>query len=269
MILFDSDKEFVNDISADPHGWRSNLSYKQDNQYLVASPDDYEIPGAHAKYTDFSRLPGTKGVEFEVNRMQGDRNNYRSELRGINDGVNRGLIHHTPYWAAFSLWIPFDWVADYRMCVLFQTHSSPAAPKNTSPGVGLHLSRKYLHYRNKYSSNGVTPMAGVSLPIGSPLVPGNWYDIALRMVLSARPNEDAQTDIYIDGRLVHESREPNASLQASGEEDPAYLDLGCYKSPWSDPGVSSWADKESFVFSSIRIGDGLETLESMSPSQPK
>ena len=269
MILFDSNSAFQTSIEQDDHGWISEISYKPAETVLTTGANVWQKAGAASRYVSEAREPETLAVECSVTRDQGGDNNYRAELRGNENGVSRNLVQHVPYWFAFSVFVDPAWVSDNLFTVLFQTHTTSNAPAGTSPGIGLYIREGHFFYRARSSADGAAVVAGPLEWFGHPIVPGAWYDIAMRFVADNHPGGDAVCDLWLNGLHVLHSTAPNASLETDGEtEDPFYLNFGTYKSPWSDAGASSRVSARTFRFASIKIGDGDETLGTVSPATP-
>lgn len=187
-----------------------------------------------------------------------------------------------PFWTGLSLYVPENWKPDDYTEQILEFH------RNIFENPGSTKEEK-LEYADAEGGGGKPLTLRVDgsdlqavndkLPKGddqwgfddrerkklTPLQPGNWYDIVMRIKWSNKStSEEGFIKIWVDGSLEYEDRGENCVPDVA---PPRPMKFGIYKWVWDDGKVDN--QSRTYVFDEIRFGSSQAVYETVAPGDAR
>lgn len=222
----------------------------------VAYPNG--IPGHLSLVTDPS-YPSR--IVMAATRLLGDSktsNGYRSEVHTSPDPLG------TDRWYSWGFYLPDDWDPHDSTIVVAQMYSMPDAleASGRSPTLAISIRNESIDVLNSYDYDEVTGTPGILAKSGVDYTQrtlaswavkrGQWTYLDMHAVWAA--DDSGSLEIWKDGISVF--KEVN-HINTFNDKNGVFFKAGLYAYPSPD-----WTSLTS-LFTGVRIGDGAESLQSM------
>ena len=230
----------------------------------------------HAKH------PTEHGWDYDdVNNVRVEVGTHGNRWEYRDDGI--GVVGE-PFWFAFSVYVPDDWVPDTQSVNLAEFHRDQGANEDgfdekwgiEGGGSGkpwvLHTSTggsgdeyDHLEFRNDYLDEGgefVIDTAEV------PIEPGTWHDVVTHVEWSNQfTDSEGRMRIWVDDEQVYDHT-GNTFVDRAGDDGrrgPRPLKLSVYKYPWKYDWTPQRKTAVTWTFDEVRFATGDATYEDVAP----
>jgi|APHM01.1.fsa_nt_gi hypothetical protein len=264
-------------------------------------PGDFgsvRVPEEHReealRFVDEPSRTGGQALQLQVKHptehgwSYDDLNNVRAEVGTHNnrwgyqsDGI--GVVGE-PFWFAFSLYVPDDWMPDTQPVNLAEFHRDQGANEDgfderwgiEGGGSGkpwvLHTSTggsgeeyDHLEFRNDYlDESGDFVIDTVEVPVE----PGTWHDIITHVEWSNQfTDTEGRMRIWVDNEQMYDHT-GNTFVDRAGDDGrrgPRPLKLSVYKYPWQYDWEPQRKTEATWTFDEVRFGTSDATYEDVVP----
>ena len=223
----------------------------------------YKLPSEDSAMVVTSPVrSGKYAVQFQLRRP--DRivaKGKRAELQMFRTAE----LGHS-YWYGLSIFIPEDWVEDYKDEVVAQWNATAdrglRENEKRSPPLALRIRGREWLITQRYDPRPLTP-PGNGAPKRTlwkgPYEKGRWTDWVVQAHWDY--DEDGRLEIWRNGQSVVRQEGPNAYNDKKGLR----FKVGIYKPQWNDPTSSSAATVRRIFHDEVRIGGADASYDLVKP----
>jgi len=209
---------------------------------------------------------GKHAVKIEARYHWGGVADYeRTELTANRNDTGEHLTFFYPgkeYWIGFSVYMPREWVSDYKSEELvFQLHGNQG---DRSPSLGLYINGDTWYWYSRWGAKPEDPdIDGEKTLWKAPFEKGEWVDWVIHAKWSF--HKDGFLEIWKNGTSVYRGFGPNCyndSLKIRGPQ------TGIYKWNWGNG--SPFEVSERFVFlDEFKVGEAGSNYADVVPGGGK
>lgn len=209
---------------------------------------------------------GKHAVKIEARYQWGGVDDYeRTEITANRNDTGEHLTFFYPgkeYWIGFSVYMPEEWVPDYKSEELvFQLHGNEGS---RSPSLGLYIDGDDWYWYSRWGAKPENPdIDGEKTLWKATFEKGQWVDWVIHAKWSY--NEDGFLEIWKNDTSIYRGYGPNCyndSLKIRGPQ------TGIYKWNWGEK--RDFEVSERFVFlDDFKVGEAHSGYNDVAPGNAK